>query len=119
MVLQIIFGVLTGQVPYIFHAFLRTADATCCVLMYGSGALVCKLKIVSHILYSKIITFINFNTVSDITDGKWRLVAKTLFELFWSIGLLLLPIIGYVFKDWGNIYYAISIPTLLLLPLQT
>lgn len=57
-------------------------------------------------------------TVSDITDGKWRLTALTLFETFWSTGLLLLPGIGYFFKSWYNIYYAISIPTLLMLSLQ-
>uniref|UniRef100_A0A336MXX4 CSON007149 protein n=1 Tax=Culicoides sonorensis TaxID=179676 RepID=A0A336MXX4_CULSO len=91
MVLQVMFGCLTGQVPYVFHCLLRTADAACCVLMYGG--------------------------VQDITDGKWKITAMTLFETFWSLGLLLLAGIGYTFESWDLIYYAISIPTLFLVPL--
>lgn len=42
MILSIMFGCLTGLVPYIFHAILRTVDAICCVLMYASGSMICK-----------------------------------------------------------------------------
>ncbi|XP_063708956.1 solute carrier family 22 member 4-like [Culicoides brevitarsis] len=95
MVLQVMFGCLTGQVPFVFHCLLRSADAACCVLMFASGGMV----------------------FQDITDGKWKLTAMTLFEIFWSIGLIFLSGIGYVFKSWDLIYFAISIPTLFLIPL--
>lgn len=54
MILQVMFGCLTGQVPYVFHCLLRTADAACCVLMYGGGGMICKTK-------NKILVFQNKN----------------------------------------------------------
>lgn len=44
MILQVMFGCLTGQVPFVFHCLLRTADAACCVLMYGGGGMICKKR---------------------------------------------------------------------------
>lgn len=44
----------------------------------------------------------------DITAGKARTLVVTLSELFWSIGLVLLPAISIYFDNWSHLYVAIS-----------
>lgn len=53
-------------------------------------------------------------TVTDITDGKPRTIAITLFEQFWSIGVILLPGLASFFSTWTHLYMAISYPTIIL-----
>lgn len=50
----------------------------------------------------------------DITGGKPRTIVITLFEQFWSIGVILLPGVASLFKSWTHIYMAISLPTFIL-----
>lgn len=52
------------------------------------------------------------STVVDITGGRARLIAAVLFELFWSVGLILLPAVAMFSSDWSNLYLVISMPTL-------
>lgn len=54
-------------------------------------------------------------TVVDITGGKARTITTIVFELFWSIGLILLPTVSIVFNKWSHMYIAISTPSLALL----
>lgn len=53
-------------------------------------------------------------TVADITGGRAKLIVTVLFELFWSIGLILLPAVAMFFSNWSNLYLVISLPTLVL-----
>lgn len=50
-------------------------------------------------------------TVSDITDGKYRTYVTCLFDTFWSIGVISMPVISYFTQSWRNTYLAISFPT--------
>lgn len=52
--------------------------------------------------------------VSDITGGRAKLLVTILFELFWSIGLILLPAVSIFLSDWTNLYHVLSLPTLIL-----
>lgn len=53
--------------------------------------------------------------VSDITGGTYRTSVICLFESFWGIGVILLPLIAYMIPSWSwsSIYLAISLPTIL------
>ncbi|EDV90843.1 solute carrier family 22 member 1 [Drosophila grimshawi] len=84
---QIFCGNLTGLVDtYQLHVYFRCLTSVCCTLMYSAG----------HII------------LMDITAGKARILVVTLSELFWSIGLVLLPAISIYFDDWSYLYVAIS-----------
>jgi Sugar (and other) transporter len=48
--------------------------------------------------------------VTDITSGKYKVIAVCMFEQFWSIGLLMLPGIASYWDSWSLIYMAISTP---------
>lgn len=52
--------------------------------------------------------------VSDITGGNYRTSVICLFESFWGIGVILLPVIAYLMPSWSwsGIYLAISLPTI-------
>lgn len=56
--------------------------------------------------------------MSDITGGKAKLIMTMLFDLFWSIGLILLPAISIFFNSWTNLYVVISMPTIALVLLH-
>lgn len=49
--------------------------------------------------------------VSDITAGNYRKSVICLFETFWGIGIVLLPLVAHLFTSWTSIYLAISLPT--------
>lgn len=52
--------------------------------------------------------------VSDITAGKYRIIAVCLFEQFWSIGVILLPWVSTWWSSWTFVYVAITLPTISL-----
>lgn len=54
-------------------------------------------------------------SVGDITAGKPKTIVTTLFEQFWSVGVILLPILARLFKSWSHLYMAISWPTVILI----
>lgn len=56
-------------------------------------------------------------TGADITGGKHRTITICLFEVFWSIGVILLPMIAYIDPNWSRIFVMISLPTVLYIPL--
>lgn len=53
-------------------------------------------------------------SVADITGGKYRKSVICLFETFWGVGIVLLPIvaIGMPYWEWKSIYMGISLPTI-------
>lgn len=55
--------------------------------------------------------FLHFRSVTDITGGKYRTSITCLYENFWSIGVIILPGIAYLFPDWTIIYLNITFPT--------
>lgn len=52
--------------------------------------------------------------MTDITHGKYRVIAACMFEQFWSIGVILLPGVG-ILESWGEVYLAITLPTFILI----
>lgn len=52
--------------------------------------------------------------VADITGGKYRKSVICLFESFWGIGIIMLPLIANWLPlwSWTSIYLAISLPTI-------
>lgn len=55
-------------------------------------------------------------TVTDITGNTYRTISICLFETFWSIGVILLPLIAYINPSWSSIYLMMSLPTVLYIP---
>lgn len=64
---------------------------------------------------SQIVCCFFLSPVVDITGGKARTITSIVFELFWSIGLILLPALSIISGTWSHMYIAISTPTLALL----
>ncbi|KAL9896733.1 organic cation transporter protein isoform 1-T1 [Glossina fuscipes fuscipes] len=94
MITQIFCGTLTGQVSsYELHVFFRCLSAVCCAQMYTAGGMI----------------------MADITGGTYKTCVSTLFEQFWSIGVILLPGVASFFSDWTHLYMAISWPTVILI----
>jgi MFS family permease len=115
MITQIICGNLTGwATTFELHIFFRCLSASCCALMYTAGGMICKQYFFK---FNKINLNFNFNTVNDITGGKYKVIANCMFEQFWSIGLLLLPAIASYWPKWNYLYMAISFPTVILIGL--
>lgn len=93
MITQIIFGLATGYAPtYLLHIIFRAAVAATCSLMC-----------------------IGILTLADITSGKYRVIVHCLFEQFWSIGVMLLPLMSTFWNSWSLIYVSITLPTLSLM----
>ncbi|XP_037951229.1 solute carrier family 22 member 13-like [Teleopsis dalmanni] len=87
MVFQIVCGNLTGLVTtFPLHIYFRCITSLFCALMYTSGQII----------------------LADISGGRSKIIVTTLFELFWSIGLILLPGISIFFDSWSQLYVAIS-----------
>lgn len=57
----------------------------------------------------------NANTVADITHGRAKRIVSVVFEVFWSIGLILLPGVSIFISSWTNLYLVVSLPTLFLI----
>ncbi|XP_073822110.1 organic cation transporter protein isoform X2 [Musca autumnalis] len=94
MVTQILCGNLTGHVSsYELHVFFRCLSAVCCAQMYTAGGMI----------------------MADITGGTYKTCVSTLFEQFWSIGVILLPGVASFFDSWTYLYMAISWPTVILI----
>lgn len=51
-------------------------------------------------------------SVSDIISGRSKTIVSANFEQFWSIGVVLLPAIGYFTNKWSEIYITISSPAI-------
>ncbi|KAM7362398.1 organic cation transporter protein isoform 2-T2 [Cochliomyia hominivorax] len=94
MVTQIFCGTLTGHVSsYELHVFFRCLSAVCCAQMYTAGGMI----------------------MADITGGTYKTCVSTLFEQFWSIGVIMLPGVASFFSSWTHLYMAISCPTVILI----
>lgn len=92
MVCQIFMGLATGFAStYELHIVFRAGVAATCSLMC-----------------------IGIMTLTDICGGKYRVIVVCLFELFWSIGVCLLPLVGSIWDSWRLVYVAISLPTISL-----
>lgn len=116
MITQIFCGNLTGHVSsYELHVFFRCLSAVCCAQMYTAGGMISKF-------ISKSTSTTIDNTlhnvcfpVADITGGKYRTYVSTLFEQFWSIGVMMLPGLASFWSSWSHLYMAISWPTVILI----
>ncbi|KAJ6640566.1 Solute carrier family 22 member 8, partial [Pseudolycoriella hygida] len=53
--------------------------------------------------------------VCDITSGKLKIAALIFFDIFWSIGIIILSIITQYESRWKELYVIISYPTLAIL----
>ncbi|KAL9891083.1 solute carrier family 22 member 3 isoform 1-T1 [Glossina fuscipes fuscipes] len=94
---QIVCGNLTGLVStFALHVYYRCLTSMFCVFMYTAGQYI----------------------LSDVTGGKAKTIVITLFELFWSIGLILLPGISIFFDSWNHLYVAISSSLVILVLLH-
>lgn len=93
MITQIIFGLATGYAPtYLLHIIFRAAVAGTCSLMC-----------------------IGISILADITGTKYRVIICCLFEQFWAIGVMLLPLMSTFWSSWNLVYVAITLPTLSLM----
>lgn len=93
MISQIFLGIATGYAPtYLLHIIFRCAVAATCSLQC-----------------------IGIMTLADITSGKYRVGVVCLFEQFWSIGVILLPLAGTWWSSWSLVYVAITLPTFILM----
>ncbi|XP_067615965.1 solute carrier family 22 member 3 isoform X1 [Eurosta solidaginis] len=87
MIFQIFFGCMTGLVTnFPLHVFFRCLTSIACTLMMSAGQVI----------------------LMDITGGRAKIIVTTLSELFWGIGLILLPGISIFFDSWCYLYVAIS-----------
>ncbi|XP_055904665.1 solute carrier family 22 member 3 [Eupeodes corollae] len=94
MIGQIICGNLTGMMStFSLHVVFRLLTSAFCCFMYTTGQII----------------------LTDITGGQAKVIVRCLFELFWSIGLILLPGISLFVDGWSQIYYVISSFTLILI----
>lgn len=115
MITQIFCGNMTGLVnSYELHVFFRCLSAICCCQMYTAGSMICKLDSVlpSH---TALLKYTFCFTVSDITSGKPKTIITTLFESFWSVGVIFLPVLARLVQSWTHLYMAISWPTIILI----
>lgn len=93
MISQIFLGIATGYAPeYYSHIFFRCAVAATCSLQC-----------------------IGIMTLADITSGKYRVGVVCLFEQFWSVGVILLPLMSHWWSSWSIVYIAITLPTFILM----
>lgn len=93
MLTQMVCGNSAGLVStYELHVMFRCFSAMTCALMYTSGQMI----------------------LVDITGGTPKIITSIVFELFWSIGLILLPSLSIFFNTWSQLYMAISMPTMVL-----
>lgn len=93
MIAQIVLGLATGYAPnFLLHIIFRAAVAATCSLMC-----------------------IGSTTLADITSGKPKVAVACLFEQYWSIGVILLPLVSTFWDSWNVIYIDITAPTLALM----
>lgn len=52
---------------------------------------------------------------ADITSGEAKTISILVFEFFWSIGLIVLPIFDLFIENWRNLYIAMSMPTICMI----
>lgn len=73
----------------------------------------CTSDIYIFSLFLRLIVKRVYISVADITGGKYRKSVICLFESFWGIGVVLLPLISNLLPAWSwtSIYLAISLPT--------
>ncbi|XP_063709428.1 solute carrier family 22 member 7-like [Culicoides brevitarsis] len=94
MLLQISCGLIAGVVEsLIVHLVFRALAAIGCAAAFTAG----------------------FVIVSDITTGKWQKGSQIFFDLFWSIGIVILSFITQYEARWTQLYMIISPPTFVIL----
>lgn len=112
---QIFFGILSGAVEiYVIHAILRCLSAFSCAFMYTSGTMIREYGIIILKDHTSWFDVLITAAVVDITGGIAKTIITILFELFWSIGLILLPVFYLFIRSPFGLYMGISTPTLLM-----
>lgn len=93
MFLQLVLGIATGyEKSFFMYASFRCLLATACSFLA-----------------------VGITIATDITDGVDKVIVVCLFDLFWSIGLILLPLFSHWWYSWTLIYVAISLPACILI----
>ncbi|XP_036322613.1 solute carrier family 22 member 3 [Rhagoletis pomonella] len=93
MLFQIFCGCITGLVTnFQLHIYFRCLTSIACTVMMSAGQVI----------------------LMDITAGRAKTIVTTLSELFWGIGLILLPGISIFFDSWSYLYVAISSSVVIL-----
>jgi len=91
---MLLFGPLTGLVNrYELHVFFRLLAAMSIAHMVQAATVISQ----------------------DITVGKHRILVTALHELFWGVGVILLPGLTFFFSSWTYLYFAMTSPALVLL----
>ncbi|XP_054747426.1 solute carrier family 22 member 3 [Anastrepha obliqua] len=94
MCLQIFCGCITGLVTnFQLHVYFRCLTSIACTVLMSAGQVI----------------------LMDITAGRAKTIVTTLSELFWGIGLILLPGISIFFDSWSYLYLAISSSVIILI----
>ncbi|XP_050322366.1 solute carrier family 22 member 3 [Bactrocera neohumeralis] len=94
MFFQVFCGCITGLVTnFQLHIYFRCLTSIACTVIMSAGQVI----------------------LMDITDGRAKTIVTTLSELFWGIGLILLPGISIFFDSWSYLYVAISASVLILI----
>ncbi|XP_037046232.1 solute carrier family 22 member 7-like [Bradysia coprophila] len=91
---MLLFGPLTGLVNrYELHVIFRLLAAASIAHMVQAAATISQ----------------------DITVGKYRILVTALHEIFWGVGVILLPGLTFFFSSWTYLYFAMTSPALILL----
>ncbi|XP_004535657.1 solute carrier family 22 member 8 [Ceratitis capitata] len=94
MFFQIFCGCITGLVTnFQLHIYFRCLTSIACTVIMSAGQVI----------------------LMDITAGRTKTIVTTLSELFWGIGLILLPGISIFFDSWSYLYLAISASVIILI----
>ncbi|XP_011179275.1 solute carrier family 22 member 3 [Zeugodacus cucurbitae] len=94
MFFQVFCGCITGLVTnFQLHIYFRCLTSIACTVIMSAGQVI----------------------LMDITDGRAKTIVTTLSELFWGIGLILLPGISIFFDSWSYLYVAISASVIILI----
>uniref|UniRef100_A0A336L287 CSON003253 protein n=1 Tax=Culicoides sonorensis TaxID=179676 RepID=A0A336L287_CULSO len=94
MLLQIVCGTFAGLVgSLVIHLVFRALAAIGCAAAFTTGSVI----------------------FSDITNGKLRIASQVFFDIFWSIGIIILSFITQYEARWTQLYFIISYPTLIII----
>lgn len=117
MFFQVFCGCITGLVTnFQLHIYFRCLTSIACTVIMSAGQVICKLNArIKSIAICYSLCLLRSALVMDITGGRAKTIVTTLSELFWGIGLILLPGISIFFDSWSYLYVAISASAIILI----
>ncbi|XP_071956854.1 organic cation transporter protein-like [Antedon mediterranea] len=57
------------------------------------------------------IYLISFVMATELVGLKWRNVAGNVMPIYWSLGIMVLALFGYLVRDWRKLQIVLSVPT--------